>query len=61
MTIIYNVNAYAKDFRLIVAREYDGKFWFWGAYNDLHEVENVLHEYDNAKVWWQEEVTLMFR
>ena len=61
MTVIYNVNDYAKDFRLIVAREYDGKFWFWGAYNDLYEVENVLREFDNAGVWWREEVTLMFR
>ena len=25
MTVIYNVNDYAKDFRLIVAREYGGE------------------------------------
>ena len=33
MTTIYNVPAYAKNYPLIAAREVDGSYWFFGAYN----------------------------
>lgn len=32
---IMNKPTYADDYEFIVARECDGKFWFWGAYNDV--------------------------
>ena len=41
---VNNVPAYAYDHRYIVARECDGEFWFWGAWDDLQTAQGVATE-----------------
>ena len=41
---VYNVPQYAYEDRFIVAREYDGEFWFWGSYPNIREATNVAWE-----------------
>lgn len=31
---INNLPAYARECAFVVARDVDGEFWFWGAYDD---------------------------
>lgn len=33
MMCIKNLPDYANDYKYVVAREVDGDWWFWGAYN----------------------------
>lgn len=41
---IMNKPTYADDYEFIVARECDGKFWFWGAYNDMTTADRAAAE-----------------
>ncbi len=36
--------AYAHDFPFVVAREVDGEFWFWGAYESFESADTVADE-----------------
>ena len=45
---IMNVPAYAQDRAFIVAREVDGIFWFWGAYNDRAKANEAAIEMDGV-------------
>ena len=44
MTKINNLPAYATKYRYIVARNVDGAFWFYGAYDDGSKAENAAVE-----------------
>ena len=44
MTTIQNVPEYAKNYKYIVARQIDGKLYFWGAWNDKDKANNISHE-----------------
>ena len=46
MIKIQNEPAYAKDYEFIVARECDGEYWFWGAYEQGHIAERAALEID---------------
>ena len=41
---INNMPEYAKDYEFIVARQSDGEFWFWGAWENGFEADKVAHE-----------------
>lgn len=41
---INNVPAYAEKYLFIVAREVEGEFWFWGAWNDEAKADEVAEE-----------------
>lgn len=43
MSHINNLPMYAGIYLYIVAREVDGEFWFWGAYNDYDKACEVAH------------------
>lgn len=43
---INNLPEYAKYMSYIVAREVDGEYWFWGAYDNEHMAEQVAYEID---------------
>lgn len=40
---IQNEPAYAKDYEFVVARKYDGEYWFWGAYENGFIADKVAH------------------
>ena len=44
MMTIQNVPKYAKNYKYIVARQVDGEFYFWGAWNDKDKANNISHE-----------------
>lgn len=46
MIKIQNEPAYAKDYEFIVARECDGEYWFWGAYENGFTAEKAALEID---------------
>lgn len=46
MTNINNLPIYAKDYKYIVARECDGDWWFYGAYNEGFKAERAAVECD---------------
>lgn len=46
MIKIQNEPTYAKDYEFIVARECDGEYWFWGAYEEGHRAEKAALEID---------------
>lgn len=35
--MVYNVSRYADGYEYIVAREEDGKLWYWGAYDSVNK------------------------
>lgn len=41
---INNKPDYAKDYEFIVARECDGEYWFWGAYENGFEAGRIALE-----------------
>lgn len=41
---INNKPDYAKDYEFIVARECDGEYWFWGAYENSFDAERIALE-----------------
>lgn len=41
---INNKPDYAKDYEFIVARECDGEYWFWGAYENSFEAGRIALE-----------------
>jgi len=41
---INNIPAYANSYKYIVARRIDGELWFWGAWNDRGEANEVALE-----------------
>ena len=43
---INNKPAYAHQYEYIVARLVDGELWFYGAWNDKAEADEVAHEVD---------------
>lgn len=42
--IINNKPEYANHYEFIVARECDGEFWFWGAYENGYKADQVAME-----------------
>ena len=42
--MINNKPAYADDYEFIVARECDGEYWFWGAYENDFTAEKAATE-----------------
>ena len=46
--MINNKPAYADDYEFIVARECDGEFWFWGAYENGFKAEQAAIEIDGV-------------
>ena len=44
MIKIQNEPEYAKDYEFVVARKYDGEYWFWGAYENGFIADKVAHE-----------------
>lgn len=44
--MINNIPKYAEDRKYIVAREVDGEFWFWGAFDDNNEAHRTAGEID---------------
>ena len=46
--MINNKPVYADDCEYIVAREIDGEYWFWGAYNNGFKAEQVALEIDGT-------------
>ena len=42
--VIYNVPTYAQDRAYIVARYVDDEYWFWGAYSDQAEADQVAQD-----------------
>lgn len=53
-TWIINLPAYAKNHRLVVAKHYDGEWWFWGAYDSYAETTFVK---GCLKIFKTEEIT----
>ena len=43
---INNKPDYAEDCEFVVARECDGEFWFWGAYDDRSTANKAAWEID---------------
>lgn len=43
---VENVPTYAYEDSYIVAREYDGVFWFWGSFPDIRTATKVAWEID---------------
>ena len=41
---VYNVPTYAKEYNYMVARECDGKLWFYGAYETKERATEVAIE-----------------
>jgi len=41
---IYNLPEYANECAYIVVREYDGEYWFWGAYDDRRTARRAADE-----------------
>ena len=46
MTVINNMPEGALNHLYIVARDYDGEYWFWGAYDDVYEANAAAHHID---------------
>ena len=44
MTEIKNLPTYATDYKYIVAKEVDGDWWFYGAYNEGSRAERAAIE-----------------
>ena len=44
MMNLMNMPEYANDYEFVVAREIDGDFWFWGAYENGFKAEQVAME-----------------
>ena len=44
MLKIQNEPDYAKDFEFIVAREIDGEYWFYGAYANGWQADQVAYQ-----------------
>lgn len=42
--IINNLPANVSDYRYIVAREIDGAYWYWGAWNDADAANEAALE-----------------
>jgi len=41
---INNLPATAKNYGYIVAREVDGEFWYWGAWNESEKANEVARD-----------------
>lgn len=39
--MINNLPNYSENYAYIVAREVDGEYWFWGAYNDRNKANEI--------------------
>lgn len=50
MMKVNNLPAYARDYKYIVVRTFDGEDWFYGAWNDFDRAEAVAFEFDNGHV-----------
>ena len=46
MTAINNLPKYATEYKYIVARNIEGEWWFFGAYNDGFKAERAAIECD---------------
>ena len=46
LTTINNLPKYAADYKYIVAREINGEWWFYGAYNEGAKAEQAAVECD---------------
>ena len=44
MMNLMNMPEYANDYEFVVAREIDGDYWFWGAYEDCFKADRIAHE-----------------
>lgn len=44
MMNLMNMPEYANDYEFVVAREIDGDFWFWGAYENGFKADQIAHE-----------------
>lgn len=42
--IIHNKPDYADDYEFVVARECDGEYWFWGAYENGFKADKAASE-----------------
>ena len=51
MTEINNLPAYALNHPYIVARDVDGEYWFWGAYDTCEEAGRAAYEVDGDVIW----------
>lgn len=49
-TPIKNLPSYATNYAFIVAREVEGEWWFWGAYNDAFDA-NMIAEAINGDIF----------
>jgi hypothetical protein len=43
-TTVLNCEDYAKNYDFIVARQSEGEWWFWGAWNDIDEAGKAADE-----------------
>lgn len=44
MMNLMNMPEYANDYEFVVAREVDGDYWFWGAYENGFKADQIAHE-----------------
>lgn len=50
INMINNLPEYAKEYKYIVARRIDNELWFWGAWDNRNEANNVAIEIDGEVV-----------
>lgn len=55
-TWIINLPAYARDCQLIVARWYDGEYWFYGGYDSTADAIHIANMFGNARTFKPTEV-----
>ena len=44
MMNLMNMPEYANDYEFVIAREVDGDYWFWGAYEDGFKADRIANE-----------------
>lgn len=44
MMNLMNMPEYANDYEFVVAREIDGDYWFWGAYENGFKADQIAYE-----------------